>query len=276
MGNRAVEIKAGKEIVRKAVLIGINYTGTEFELNGCINDTINLREFLITNKFFKDEHITMLNDTKTDNLYPTKANIINQFNEIVKFAEDNKDKIVDVFISYSGHGANQRDTSGDESDGMDETLCPIDCDTVGFLVDDDIKKILVDKLGAHVNLLFLSDSCHSGTVLDLKYTHTIGPINSSVVNKKIKDTLCNVFLISGCKDSQTSADAYVSGPKDKMQFQGAMTASFLKVFKDKITYSKLILGMRSYMIKNGFTQIPQLSSGKKLNVNTEFILCTFD
>lgn len=278
MGNKVVAkvTKVKKEIVRKAVLIGINYTGTDNELNGCINDSVNLKDFLIKNNFFKEEHITMLNDNLTGLLYPTKENIIKQFEDIVAFANNNNDKIVDIFISYSGHGSYQLDTNGDESDGKDEVLCSIDCDINGFIVDDDIKKILVDRLGENVNILFLSDSCHSGTVLDLKYTHVINIINSTTINKKIKDSLCNVFLISGCTDNQTSADAYVSGPNNKMQYQGAMTASFLKTFKDGITYKNLINGMRKYMLQNRFTQIPQLSSGKKLNVNSEFILCAFD
>ena len=39
-------------MLKKALLIGINYTGTDYELRGCINDSINLKQFLISNKFF--------------------------------------------------------------------------------------------------------------------------------------------------------------------------------------------------------------------------------
>ena len=31
-----------------------------------------------------------------------------------------------------------KDTSGDEADGMDETLCPVDYEESGQIVDDDI------------------------------------------------------------------------------------------------------------------------------------------
>ncbi len=31
-----------------------------------------------------------------------------------------------LFMHYSGHGGNMRDDNGDEKDGMDETLVPLD------------------------------------------------------------------------------------------------------------------------------------------------------
>lgn len=263
-------------ILKKALLIGINYTGTDNELNGCINDSENLKNFIINNKYVEEENITMLNDKLDADHLPTKDNILKQFNNIVQFCSENKDKLVYVFVSYSGHGYYQIDMNGDETDGQDEVLCPIDCDTNGFIVDDDIKRLLIDKLGPNVKLVFLSDSCHSGTVLDLKYTYKIGIVNSCVVNRKINDSKCDVVLISGCSDSQTSADAFISNSKNELQYQGAMTASFIKTFHDKITYKALIEGMRKYLLKTKFTQIPQLTSGKKINVQTEFLLCEYD
>lgn len=267
-----------KVIIKKAVLVGINYTGTPNELNGCINDTENLKEFLIKNKYFAEADITMLSDNKIGtNLYPTKANIVRQFEELVVFSNLHKDKEVELFFSYSGHGYYRRDLNGDEKDGADEVLCPIDSDDNGFIVDDDIKRDFVDKLGAHVKCFFMSDSCHSGTICDLKYTHNInGVINTVDTNKNSKETSCNFICISGCKDAQTSADAYISDTNGKMEYQGAMTASFIKTYKDGIAYKKLIMDMRKYLTANRFTQVPILSSGKKININDQVILSQFD
>jgi metacaspase-1 len=219
----------------------------------------------------------MLNDNLGGNLYPTKENIMKQFVELVKFADDNKDKTVYLFFSYSGHGYYVNDVNGDEKDGRDEVWCPVDCDANGFIVDDDIKKNFVDKLGKHVKAVILSDSCHSGSVFDLRYTYTVNTLNTiSEVNNKIKDSECDIILISGCKDVQTSADAYISNTEGKMEYQGAMTCSFLKTFKDKITYKKLINDMKNFLTRNRFTQVPILSSGKKINLSSEFMLCQFD
>ena len=63
------------------------------------------------------------------------------------------------FLTYSGHGGQVADTSGDEDDKQDETWCLFD----GQLIDDELYFEL-SKFAAGVRVLVLSDSCHSGTV----------------------------------------------------------------------------------------------------------------
>ena len=63
------------------------------------------------------------------------------------------------FLTYSGHGGQVADASGDEDDKQDETWCLYD----GQLIDDELYFEL-SKFGAGVRVLVLSDSCHSGTV----------------------------------------------------------------------------------------------------------------
>ena len=63
------------------------------------------------------------------------------------------------FMSYSGHGGQVPDVSGDEDDKQDETWCLFD----GQLIDDELYFEL-SKFAAGVRVLVLSDSCHSGTV----------------------------------------------------------------------------------------------------------------
>lgn len=66
----------------------------------------------------------------------------------------------DLFLlSYSGHGGQVADASGDEDDKQDETWCLFD----GQLIDDELYFEL-SKFAAGVRVLVLSDSCHSGTV----------------------------------------------------------------------------------------------------------------
>jgi hypothetical protein len=70
-------------------------------------------------------------------------------------------KAGDIFLlSYSGHGGQLADYSGDEADGMDETWCLYD------------REFLDDELYAAwrqfrdgVRILVVSDSCHSGSVI---------------------------------------------------------------------------------------------------------------
>jgi hypothetical protein len=63
------------------------------------------------------------------------------------------------FMSYSGHGGQVPDVSGDEPDKQDETWCLFD----GQLIDDELYFEL-SRFKAGVRILVLSDSCHSGTV----------------------------------------------------------------------------------------------------------------
>jgi hypothetical protein len=58
---------------------------------------------------------------------------------------------------------------GDEDDGLDETLIPIDFKTTGPILDDDVFDYLVAPLPQGCRLTAVVDCCHSGTMLDLPY-----------------------------------------------------------------------------------------------------------
>jgi len=71
-----------------------------------------------------------------------------------------------------GHGGRIPDDNGDEDDGYDETLIPVDVEQVGQIRDDDILKVLVRPMPGGVTMTCLMDCCHSGTVMDLPYRFT--------------------------------------------------------------------------------------------------------
>jgi hypothetical protein len=62
--------------------------------------------------------------------------------------------------------------TGDEEDGYDETLIPLDFKQHGQIRDDDLLRILVRPMKEGVTMTCLMDCCHSGTVLDLPYRFT--------------------------------------------------------------------------------------------------------
>ena len=70
----------------------------------------------------------------------------------------------------TGHGGKVKDRDGDEKDGYDETLVPLDYGRAGQIRDDDLYKILVRPLKEGVFATCIMDCCHSGSVLDLPYT----------------------------------------------------------------------------------------------------------
>jgi hypothetical protein len=75
-----------------------------------------------------------------------------------------------LFLHYSGHGGSIPDDDGDEADGMDETMVPVDYQSAGQIRDDDIYDHLVKKVPAGCHLTVVMDCCHSGSILDLPYT----------------------------------------------------------------------------------------------------------
>jgi len=169
--SRMIDVSDQFEIVppeatgrRRAVLIGINYEGQQGELSGCHNDVLNIKRHLSKHEGFKEKDMLILMDDGRHH-QPTKKNILEAFDRIVDYSQAGDV----VFIHYSGHGGRVRDTSGDEADGYDETLIPLDFKRAGQILDDDLYKRLVLKMPKDVTVVVLMDCCHSGTALDLPY-----------------------------------------------------------------------------------------------------------
>ncbi|KAI8140321.1 peptidase C14, caspase domain-containing protein [Fennellomyces sp. T-0311] len=159
---------------KRALLIGINYFDTPNELKGCINDVHNIKDFLTEFYGFQEEDMRILTDDQTDDPFkmPTRANILASMQWLVEDAEENDS----FFLHFSGHGGRVKDVSGDEYDGFDETIYPLDFERYdgnsGQIIDDDMHDILVRPLPSGCRLTAIFDSCHSGTALDLPYIYS--------------------------------------------------------------------------------------------------------
>lgn len=77
-----------------------------------------------------------------------------------------------LFFHYSGHGGQAKATQGDEADGYNETVLPLDFERAGQMEDDELHAIMVRPLPIGCRLTALFDSCHSGTALDLPYVYS--------------------------------------------------------------------------------------------------------
>jgi len=154
---------------RKALLIGINYFGQKGQLRGCINDVKNLSTYLKDNHGYAREDMVCLTDDQQNPMsQPTKANMIRAMHWLVKDAQPN-DSLV---FHYSGHGGQTEDLDGDEEDGYDEVVYPVDFRQAGHIVDDEMHEIMVRPLKPGVRLTAIFDSCHSGSALDLPYIYS--------------------------------------------------------------------------------------------------------
>jgi hypothetical protein len=243
------DISSGKK--RTAFLVGINYTGTANELYGCINDTKNIQD-LLKNKY-NFTNVTLLNDESYDK--PTKQNILKGLQTLLSNTESGDT----AFFMFSGHGTCSTDFNGDEKDGQDELIMPIDAFSLDTcILDDELNKLIRNTLKPGAKLVALFDSCFSGTVLDLRYTYGY-PDNTNE-----SETAGDVFMISGCTDQQTSADT-VAPINGRMMASGALTFAFLTMIKETAIMGDLVTKMGTFLKDNGYSQRPLLSSGKKVD-----------
>ncbi|CAI9108817.1 OLC1v1008511C1 [Oldenlandia corymbosa var. corymbosa] len=146
-------------MARKAVLIGCNYPGTKAELKGCINDVRRMRKCLIERFGFADEDITVLIDTDDSYIQPTGRNIRKALADLVGSANSGDF----LFVHYSGHGTRLPAETGEDDDtGYDECIVPCD---MNLITDDDFRD-LVEKIPEGCRITIVSDSCHSGGLID--------------------------------------------------------------------------------------------------------------
>lgn len=135
--SRMIDVQKSMYIVppgstgrRRAILIGINYVGQKGELRGCHNDVKNIKNYLTAVHGFPESDMLVLMDDGRHHS-PTRRNIEDAFHRIVQYSRDGDI----VFIHFSGHGSRVVDVSGDESDGYDETIIPLDYKSAGQIID---------------------------------------------------------------------------------------------------------------------------------------------
>jgi len=128
-----------------------------------------MQNFLCTYYGYKKEDIVMLTDDSTNpRMMPTRENMLEAMQWLVRGASPNDA----LFFHYSGHGGQTKDLDGDEADGFDEVIYPMDFEANGHIVDDLMHQIMVKPLPAGCRLTAIFDSCHSGTALDLPYVYS--------------------------------------------------------------------------------------------------------
>lgn len=168
--------------------IGVAYTdenhyGTDLtQLPCCMNDARYVHRF--SELFNYDESNLLLNEQAT------VASVKQEITRYSKLAE--KDDL--VIIYYSGHGGRIIDMNFDEpiEEGLDQTFCLYDRQII-----DDEFRYLWKKFKEGVNILFIADSCHSGTVFketgtDVKFENTYD--YSSVVKSVSSNTANSIYL----------------------------------------------------------------------------------
>jgi hypothetical protein len=219
MSNTTISIP-----IKRALCIGINYVNdSQSRLYGCIPDAVEMSEFLQDALGYTKENITILRDDTVE-LMPTAKRILAEISRM-QVLSDTTDEIV---IHYSGHGTQIMDKNKDEIDLKDECIVPCDFKESGVITDDVIMTIVSNM---RCKTLLIMDCCHSATCVDLPYLYTYDPASQAVKKDVIQSRIVfpsNVIMLSGCRDTQTSADAYF---KDSVSAMGALTHSIIHTYR---------------------------------------------
>lgn len=230
---------------KKALLIGCNYRGTRYALQGCINDA-KLMKKLLKEKFNFDSVTLMTDDTETK---PNKAEILKAVEDLIKNAKVNDF----LCIYFSGHGIQIDDLNHDENDGKDECYVSLDFQKV---LDDELYSI-VKQHDKKIKIMFMFDCCHSGTIMDFPY-NMYGQTSSLSTHNFKATCVC----LSGCRDPQYSYETRLG-----RKIHGALTYFFNEIMttvQGPFTYKFLMNKLQDKLSRSQFNQNAQISATKPI------------
>jgi hypothetical protein len=151
---------------RTALCVGIDAYPEPNRLSGCVSDARQWQALFQQQLGFQD--VLRLEDREA-----TQDRILGELRRMVSQSRPG-----DVLaFHYSGHGTTLPDDDGDEDDGFDEAMVPVDFADGRFIRDDDLRSIF-SELPDGVSLSCFMDCCHSGTI-----TRVLGRTSRAGVGK---------------------------------------------------------------------------------------------
>lgn len=153
---------------KRALLVGISDYGNAMEDPNKWANISGANDIKLLSPLFSEHGytVTSLVDAQATHAGITKT--------LEKLAKDSK-KGDRVYIHFSMHGQPFEDLNGDEEDGWDEALIPVDAEMLyaegvyegkNHLLDDELESYfneIRNKLGSEGQLIVILDACHSGT-----------------------------------------------------------------------------------------------------------------
>lgn len=155
-------------VTKRALLVGVSDYGNTMEDPNKWANISGANDIELLTPLFKEQgfSVTSLVDGEA-----THAGITKAFEKLIK--KSKKGDI--VYVHFSMHGQPFEDLNGDEEDGWDESLIPVDADMLyaegvyegkNHLLDDELEVYfneIRNKLGPEGQLVVVLDACHSGT-----------------------------------------------------------------------------------------------------------------
>ena len=256
-----------------ALLCGIN-AYKDSPLSGCVPDIHSVYQFLRDSRGLPHTKMQMLLDAKA-----TRFNIIKGLHWLAASGAET------AYFFYSGHGTRVKDLDGDEKrqhsgTTYDQAIVPVNYATRGLILDDEMGELYA-TFPAKTKIIVHLDSCFSAKsdrgafsfVSDAYTKYVRGRHPRALSERQIPKTALaatyarregkgvlpyrQVLLISGCRDFETSADAWFQ----QIGYRGAMTYFIESAIRDlghAASYRHVIDAARKKLAASGYPQVPQL------------------
>jgi hypothetical protein len=138
------------------------------------------------------------------------------------------------------------------------------------VIENDVRKEIFKKTNNVVNSITSGDATRISNSLKSIFD---GSLKKAAAHGRDPEVLkqrqnaADVIQFSGCKDNQTSADAKIGNVST-----GAMSLALITLLNEdkEYTYTEMLANIKQLMAEKKFTQIPQLSTSRPLNMNEKF------
>jgi metacaspase-1 len=252
---------------KRALCIGIgDYPVRGRDLKGAVPDAKAWATLLRERFGFDKRDITLLLDAQA-----TRAQILAALDALLSDARSGDVRV----FTIACHGTYLADQDDDEADEYDEALCPWDY-RKELIRDDELRERLA-SVRTGVRVVFIVDSCHSGTVTRLLRTQSpparrprfMPPnlLGRAVITDmrtrakprhtaRAKAGAMKELLLSACR-----SDQYAFDDKVGRTHRGMMSYHAIRLIEQAdgdITYSALAKALRRALADAGYDQEPQL------------------
>jgi hypothetical protein len=243
--------------------IGINnldsnhYTSEFGKLFGCHKDARQLANIAKQHHFeVSENHILLDNDAVIGKITNGVSDSTTKFSQIIEKAIN---ELVegDIFLfTFSGHGSEIIDPTGKEPTGKNQTLCFFDRQ----MIDNELAQYWI-RFKPGVRIIFISDSCHSGTLAESLLERSIKDVKlgRKIRLRSLPSTLSNEIVEAHQEVYQPIFDTFENSKTKNQQKVQAYLISMTACQDDQkardSSENGLFTGVLKTMVNSGEKQL---------------------
>lgn len=266
-----------------AVMIAMNYSWTDFPLEGCVNDIRSSTDKLQAHYHLHSADLLLERDA-------TRAGILRHLTDMVQQAGAGDQ----LYIQYSGHGADWDIMEGRKQESFAHKwlgwkqeaqhvcIIPADYATAGTIGERELHECLVEGLaGSGASLVCVMDCCYSGSDLELQHNYRYDRHNRRVVKSPVQRALrsvasnkepAHIIYFGAASDSEEAEDLPADASAQRPA-EGAFTLAYFQTLEHygyRPTYAQLLEGITMRLRAMRVWQHIQLSSSRPLCMDSVF------